>query len=216
MQQNGTTFFMSSSMAEHAENLIPEQQKGGQTNTESVETLASEQAARTFFEVVKNRLLNVNAWHDYAGKGTAAFQLTDPQGNEVQRTAQKGDHFKIDIPGPGTVTGDGFDWVQIEEIAEIHNEEEDSIAIRVRPTTNPNNERQDVAHFFTDEATSNFIVKREGDKVKAAVYGRNEKPNTAAEKVVDKARNTAVATGAVSGFSNLQWKSLVTGLLKRS
>ena len=87
--------------------------------------------------------------------------------------------------------------------------------MRVRPATNPNNDRQDVAHFFSDEATSNFMVKREGTTITAAVYGRNEKPNTGAEKAVDKARNTAVATGAVSGFSKLQWKSLVNGFLKK-
>jgi hypothetical protein len=130
------------------------------------------------------------------------------------RTAQKGDHFKIDIPGPGSVTGEGYDWVQIEEIVEERDEQSDSIAIRVRPASNPRNEKSDVAHFFTNAATSNFIVKREGTKVSAAVRGRNEKPNTEAEAVIDKARNTAVATGAITGFSNYQWKSLVTGLLK--
>lgn len=203
-------------MSNSTENIVPPQHEGGQTNTEAAETLPTENDAREFFEVVKNRLLNVNAWHDYAGKGTAEFQLTDAQGKEVERTAQKGDHFKIDIPGPGSVSGEGFDWVQIEEIAEEHNEEGDSIAIRVRPATDPQNDRPDVAHFFTSEATSNFVVTRKGTEVKAAVYGRNEKPNTEAETLVDKVRNTAVATGATSGFSNIQWKSLVTGLLQRT
>jgi hypothetical protein len=203
-------------MNESAENIVPQQHEGSQTNTEAVETLPTEADAREFFEVVKNRLLNVNGWHDYAGKGTADFQLTDAQGQEVERTAQKGDHFKIDIPGPGSVSGEGYDWVQIEEIVEVHNEESDSIGIRVRPATDPQNDKPDVAHFFTNAATSNFIVSRRGNEVKAAVYGRNEKPNTEAEAVVDKARNTAVATGATSGFSNLQWKSLVLGLLQRT
>lgn len=212
----GTTFFIFSRMSNSAENIVPPQNEGSQTNTEAVETLPTEADAREFFEVVKNRLLNVNSWHDYAGKGTADFQLTDAQGREVERTAQKGDHFKIDIPGPGSVSGEGYDWVQIEEIAEEHTEAEDSIAIRVRPASNPQNDKPDVAHFFTSAATSNFMVSRKGTEVKAAVYGRNEKPNTEAEAVVDKARNAAVATGATSGFSNIQWKSLVTGLLQRT
>lgn len=216
MHQKGTTFFILYRMSNSAENIVPPQQEGGQTNTEAVEVLPTESDAREFFGVVKNRLLNVNSWHDYAGKGTADFQLTDAQGQEVERTAQKGDHFKIDIPGPGSVSGEGFDWVQIEEIAEVHNEEGDSIAIRVRPATDPQNDKPDVAHFFTSEATSNFVVTRKGAEVKAAVYGRNEKPNTEAEALVDKVRNTAVATGATSGFSNIQWKSLVTGLLQRT
>jgi hypothetical protein len=201
-------------MSNKAENTVPEQHEGAETNTESVETFGNVEEAKAFYQVVRNRLVNVNAWHDYAGTGTADFQLTDASGNEVMRTAQKGDHFKIDIPGPGSVTGEGYDWVQIEEIVEERDEQSDSIAIRVRPASNPRNEKSDVAHFFTNAATSNFIVKREGTKVSAAVRGRNEKPNTEAEAVIDKARNTAVATGAITGFSNYQWKSLVTGLLK--
>src|SRR5687767_1827509 len=101
---------MLNTMNNNAENIVPQQQEGSETNTEAVETLPDRAAAIAFYEVVRNRLLNVNAWHDYAGKGTAAFQLTDGQGTEVARTAQKGDHFKIDIPGPGSVTGEGYDW----------------------------------------------------------------------------------------------------------
>jgi hypothetical protein len=133
----------------------------------------------------------------------------------VQRAAEKGDHFKIDIPGPGPVTGDGYDWVQVEAIEESEKEDEQSIAIRVRPATNPNNNRKDVAHFFSDDATSCFMVKREHNKVTAAVYGRNEKPNTKTETLTGKARNAAIASGAVTGFSKLQWKSLVNGLVKK-
>lgn len=202
-------------MERRPEDIVPEQQTGSESNTEAVEVLADSSSAKSFYTIVKNRLLNVNNWHYYAGKLTAAFKLTDARGKEVKRSVQKGDYFKIDIPGPGSTTGEGYDWVQIEAIEEQNREDTDSIVIRVRPASNPQNDRPDVAHFFSDEATSSFLVKREGNKVIAAVYGRNEKPNTDAGKVVDKARNAAVATGAVTAFSKLQWKSLVTGLLKR-
>lgn len=198
------------------QDIIPEQEGGVQTNTESAAELPSAEKAKDFYRIVKQRLLHVNNWHEIAGKLTADFQLTDEQGDEVKRSAEKGDHFRIDIPGPGPATGDGYDWVQIEEIEEKETEDEDYISIRVRPATNPKNDHPDVAHFFSDEATSCFIVKREGQKVTAGVYGRNEKPNTGAEKLVDKARNTAIASGAITGFSKLQWKSLVNGLVKRN
>jgi len=194
--------------------LIPENQSGTQTNTESSKLLDGKEKATAFYQIAKRRLLNVNQWHDLAGVATASFRLTDEKGNEVNRAAQKGDHFKIDIPGPGPVTGEGFDWVKIESIEEFENGDEEFTAIKVRPATNPLNERKDVAHFFSEEATSSFIVKLEDNKVIAGVYGRNEKANTASETVIDKARNTAVATGAITGFSKLQWKSLVNGLLK--
>ena len=199
----------------NAGDIIPEQQSGVKTNTESSVELASTEEAKFFYEKVKQRLLQVNEWHHWAGSLTANFQLTDKDGKELDRPAQKDDHFKIDIPGPGPATGDGYDWVQVEAIEESEKNEEQSIAMRVRPATNPNNNRKDVAHFFSDEATSCFVVKREGNTVTAAVYGRNEKPNTNTETTGDKARNAAIATGAITGFSKLQWKSLLNGLVKK-
>lgn len=189
--------------------LTPENEKGIQTNTESSREMETEQDAIQFFSTLKQRLVNVNGWHDIAGSATASFQLTDEKGREADRELRIGDHFRISIPGPGTVTGSGFDWVKVEKIED----NEDCLAIHVRPATNPLNEDESIAHFFGDDATSTFLVKREGNKVTAGVYGRNEQPNTEAEKTVDKIRNVAVATGAVAGFSKLQWKSLVNGLV---
>lgn len=193
------------------EELIPENKEGSQTNTESTAEFANEEEARKFFEVAKQRLLAVNQWQKLAGAATAAFQLTDENGNEVNRSPEKNDHFKIDVPGPGNISGEGHDWVKVEEVQES----EDTVAIMVRPATNPTNERKDIAHFFKVEATSSFMVKRKGIKVVAGVYGRNEQPNTAADKLVDKIRNTAIAAGAISGFSKLQWKQLVEGVVRK-
>lgn len=197
------------------ESVIPPQQSGAESDTLSTVTLPTPEEAKSFYSLVKDRLLHVNGWQSLAGAATARFQLTDAQGNDVDRTAQEGDYFKIDVPGPGPVTGDGYDWVQIEKIEEKNEGEEELIAIRVRPASNPNNSNKDVAHFFGPEATSNFIIAKKGLSVCAEVHGRNEKANTTAEKVVDKARNLAFAAGAVTGFSKLQWKSLVHGLLKK-
>jgi hypothetical protein len=192
-------------------NIIPEHTEGVETNTESSVELATEEEAKQFFGIVKQRLLDINHWHDLTGAGTVCFQLTDKKGNPVDRHAREGDHFKMDIPGPGSITGQGSDWVEIEAIEE----NEDCTGIRVRPATNPTNERKDVAHFFNEAATSSFVVKRENKKVTAGVYGRNEKPNTNTETLIDKIRNATMAAGAISGFSKLQWKSLVNGLIKK-
>lgn len=198
-------------MTQKEKELIPTNETGVETNTESYVDLEDQKQAETFYSTVKERLLSVNGWHSLAGTGTADFQLTDDKGNEIKRKPQPGDHFRISIPAPGTVTGQGYDWVRVEAIEE----EQDLTAIRVRPATNPQNERNDIAHFFSDEATSSFIVKKQGNRITAGVYGRNEKPNTDTEKVVDKLRNAAVATGAISGFSKIQWKSLVNGFVRK-
>lgn len=195
---------------------IPSQHAGAESNTEETVTLSGKAEAQQLYEVAKKRLLNVNDWEIICGAGSANFQLTDLEGNDVQRNAQPHDHFKIDIPGPGTVTGEGYDWVKIESVEEqpLHNGEA-AVVIRVRPATNPKGGGNDVAHFFRDDATSNFVVRLQGSMVTAAVYGRNEMPNTKAENPVDKARNTMVALSAVAGISKLQWKSLVKGLIKQ-
>jgi len=189
--------------------IIPENKEGVSTDTETELEFKTEEEAANFYSIVKQRLTNVNGWHELAGAATARFQLTDEHGNEVNRTVHPGDHFKISVPAPGTVAGDGYDCVHVEAVEEDKN----VTAIRVRPCPNPQTSKNEVAHFFNEAATSSFIVRREGTKVTAAVHGRNEKPNTDSETFTDKLRNAAVAIGAISGFSKLQWKSLVNGLM---
>lgn len=201
-------------MSKKDPDIIPENESGLQSNTESSKTFHDSRQAKEFYQIVKKRLLNVNGWQDLAGPATAKFQLTDEKGKDVDRIVKENDHFKIDIPGPGPLTGEGYDWVKIEAIETREGENEEFTAIKVRPATSPLNTKKDIAHFFNEEATSSFVVKREKNKVTAGVYGRNEKPNTGSETITDKVRNTAVATGAMSGFSKIQWKSLVNGILK--
>jgi len=193
---------------------VPEQEKGAQSNTESSREFRDEAAAMEFYEVLKQRLAHPATWHRHAGWATAEFELMDSKGTRLERAVARGDYFRIDIPGPGPAAGEGYDWVQVEAIEETAGEEGACFVIRVRPAPSPLNEARAVAHFFSDEATSSFVAKREGLTVTAAVYGRNEKPNTDTDTVGDKARNLAVAGGAISGFSKMQWKSLVTGLVK--
>jgi len=131
--------------------------------------------------------------------------------------AQVGDYFKIDILGPGSESGDGYDWVQIEAIEDHSNAsvKKESFGIRVRPAPNPEKDSNDkeTAHFFKDEATSNFIIERNGRTVSAEVHGRNEKPNTTAHKSLDKIRNTVIGSSAILGLSHIQWKKLVKGII---
>lgn len=199
------------------EDNIPAHEEGTAVNVEDSVVFDSEADAGDFFRGLKQRLLNVNAWHRLAGALSADFKLTDKGGNEVDREPQQGDYFKINIPAPGIQTGEGYDWVRVEEIVEKAEGANEFTSIRVRPTSSPVNAHTDVAHFYTDEATSNFIVKREGRTVTAGVYGRNEKPNVkAADNLVDKVRNAVVGTGGVTGFSKLQWTALVDGLLEKA
>lgn len=196
--------------------IVPHNQKGSKTDTAHTEEYETTSEAIEAYQQAKQRLLNISSWHTYAGNGTADFQLTDSLGNPVERLANEGDHFQINIPGPGSSTGDGYDWVQIQTIKgeAVSEKDLEFIAITVKPATNPNNEKQDIAHFFKDDASSTFVVQRQGLNVSAEVHGRNEQPNIEAEDLLDKARNLAVAAGAMLGFSNIQWRFLVRGLIE--
>jgi hypothetical protein len=197
--------------------LVPEQDKGGKTDTAHTIHFKKEQEAKNFFLVAKQRLQDVNRWHEIAGTFTAGFQLLDESGHEVSRLAKTGDYFQINIPAPGPGAGDGYDWVRVELMEEQagSSAEEEAFGLRVRPAAPPaNHGGEEVAHFFKDDATSSFLVERKGTAITAAVRGRNEVPNASSDKPLDMVRNAVVGIGAILGLSNPQWKSLVKGILK--
>jgi hypothetical protein len=196
--------------------IVPDQHTGKQIDTESSIQFDTTDEAQAFFKVAKSRLLNVNQWHELAGKALAVFHLTDENGVEINRTVKQGDHFKIDIPGPGSKSGEGYDWVHVESVVEETSQPTiESVGIRVRPAPNPQTNKEETAHFYSDQSTSNFIVTREGNTITASVYDRNTSTNPEAENITDRLRHSTVGAGAISIFSKIQWKSLVEGLLKR-
>ena len=202
---------------EKNDNMVPPQHVGKKLDTENEVNAPSEEEAKGLFQLATQRLLNVNEWDKICGPLSSVFRLTDNGGALKEGQPTPGDHFRIDVPGPGSKTGEGYDWVRVEAIDDHRNPNADSesVTIKVRPATNPRNSNNDTAHFLSEEATSSFRVAREGRVVRAEVHGRNEVPNTDAEKPIDKVRNAVVGTGAVAGMSNPQWKSLVNGLLEK-
>ena len=197
-------------------NTIPEQKEGSQSNIEESIEADNEEQAKKIFVQAKNRLLSVNCWKEISGDISASFTLTNEQGNRLTREAQPGDYLKIDIPGPGSKTGEGYDWVKVEAVENkpANSSSDEGCVMRVRPSANPTDNDDKVAHFFDENATSNFIVEREGRIVRAKIYGRNEKPNTDTHKPLDNLRNAVIGGTAASGLSFVQWKKLAKGLIE--
>ncbi|HYC29128.1 MAG TPA: hypothetical protein VEB42_09930 [Chitinophagaceae bacterium] len=200
---------------ENKPGIVPEHHTGKPIDTESSVVLDTQEDAKRFFETVKNRLQNVNRWHEIAGELSAQFQLVDSSGQEVNRTVQKGDYFRIDVPGPGSKSGEGYDWVRVEEIEDSSGQDSETFGIRVRPAEDPQNNKNDVAHFYSPESSSSFTVRRADTRVTAGVYDRNTKPNDEPDSVIDKIRDAVVGFLGVLSFSKIQWKALVKGLVKR-
>ena len=195
--------------------LIPQQREGRSIDVEESVGLNSPEEAAAFFDTVCSRLLDVNKWRDIAGKISADFKLVDRKGHEIDSRAKEGDFIRVDIPGPGPKAGDGYDWVEVEQIENIANGESRNLSLRVRPASSPLNDTPDIAHFYSPESTSTFTVTLQGNQIKAGVYDRNTKPNTSSDSLQDKVRDTAVGAAAVTAFSKIQWTNLAKGLLSQ-
>ncbi|MFI5452931.1 hypothetical protein ACHMWN_12330 [Pedobacter sp. UC225_61] len=195
--------------------LVPEQLHGSEMNARSETIVPNIEQAVTFYQLVKLRLFEVSNWDRVCGTSATTFQLTLPDGSPSFRL-EVGNLIRIDIPGPGTSAGDGYDWVRIEQIDKNEGAELDEwTGFTVRPCSNPFHPELGVAHFFSDVATSTFIVGRSGQTVWAEMHGRNEVPNGTTEKIFDGLRNAMVGWTAKVGLSYPQWKLLVDGLVKK-
>jgi hypothetical protein len=193
--------------------LIPNQYVGKEIEADASVELTSDSEGKAYYLDTKDRLLDVNNWHHIAGIISAEFQVVDNAGQDIDRHVQKGDFIRIDIPGPGSKAGDGYDWVFVEVLLEQNNEDVETIGFRVRPSQNPLGDNSDTAHFYSKEGTSNFIVMREGKKIISWIVDRNIKPNDQPSSLLDKIRDSAVGIGALSMFSKAQWQALAKGFV---
>lgn len=194
--------------------FVPENIEGKPVDIEYKVTEKDLLAAQTTYNRVCKRLLNPPVWKQLAGSLSAEFALFSPDNQPAERLIEKGDYLRIDIPGPGSKAGEGYDWVRVEALQDgVAANADESFGIKLRSSKNPANPGDGTAHFFTENASSTFIVKRQGLTVAMCYYGRNELPNTNNDSMVDKVRNSLVAAGALAGMSNLQWNALAKGLL---
>ena len=200
-------------MAQNSQ-AIPPQEEGQQVDIVETVKASNEEEAKLLFLQARERLLDINHWSVISEGISASFVLTDEHGKPKQGIPVAGDHFRIDIPGPGTLLGEGYDWVKVEMIDDNSAAEGKTewTIIKVRPSEDPAI-KKGVAHFLGEEATSSFIIRRKNDLILAEVHGRNEKPNTENESLTDAIRNAVVSRGAQAGLSKVQWEKLVKGIL---
>jgi hypothetical protein len=195
--------------------FVPPQHTGKAIHAEAHIDFDSIDKAKAFYETAKARLLDVNHWHEYAGLVSAVFQLFDEQGKETEEKVLKRNFIRVDIPGPGSAAGGGYDWVIVEEFKTMEDGYVDATGFRVRPCANPNGDSNIIAHFYDDSATSSFWVSRSVTRVSADIVDHNTKPNDDTSSLVDKIRDTPVAIAAIGMFSKAQWQNLVNGLVKQ-
>lgn len=198
---------------------VPKHTGGGYHDTESNKCFESKERALEEFDLLKRRFLNINRWKEYAGKGSASFRLYDIEGKPVERIPVQGDYIRIDIPGPGTMEAEGFDWVQVKKISNqfLKENEEENLLIECSPSVDPTQpDPVNIAHFYHKNATSTFMISRSVNCICACIYGRNERPNFKNAPMPDKLRNGLIAVSGMIGLSIIEWKALIEGLLNFS
>ena len=197
------------------EKIIPLQHPDDESETAYSIEKKTPKEARQLYAKAKANLLDVNHWHDFAGKGSADFQLTDEQGHPVTGILKKGYYFRINIRSTTTGT-DKYDWVKVEDIEEGHIDGvSDWTIVKIKPVEQSLPYSGELTHFFSASASSNFFVKRQRHKVTAAIFGRSEKPDAAIKGFWEKFRISIIGILRLIGFNRPQWKQLVKGILRK-
>lgn len=192
---------------------VPIQKSGSFHDTESEKHYDSPSIASEKFNILKERFFSINRWKSYSGGPLADFRLYNSNGNAIEQMPEIGDFIRIDIPGPGETESKGYDWVEIIYISHKETDESESYIMTCKPSKTPGiTANQHIAHFYSNAATSTFMIQKRGRTIKSGIYGRNEKPNLNA-RFIDTIRNVLIALGGMMGFSKIQWKSLTEGLL---
>jgi hypothetical protein len=144
------------------------------------------------------------------------FTLTNREGKLLKEEAKPGDYICINIPWSRQYNWQGqrLGAYRAHRRSFSSDDVMESFGMQVRPSPRPEDPvRSAIAHFFSRNATSSFIIERNGCIVNAEVHGRNEKPNIHTGRLLDNIRNAIAGTLAIAGFSKLQWSELVRGLV---
>ena len=194
---------------------IPAQLKGGSHNIVSMQCANSIGIAEAYFEQLQYRLKSVNEWDSFTEKVKAKFFLIDSKTAETTSELKVGNFIKIDIPGPGSPSGSGYDWTEIIEIQNgMENQDNPFFAFTLKPCPAPDSDVETVAHFYNKDSTNTFIVRRIGTCIYAEVHGRNQIENTSEGPILDIVRNKAIAIGSKFGFGSLNWIGFANALLE--
>ncbi|VTR50641.1 Uncharacterised protein [Sphingobacterium thalpophilum] len=194
-------------------NIIPEQKEGKKLDCFETVDFESTAAASHAFDTVCAHLARVNQWYELAEIPATTFQLTDRSGQPIDRPIQLHDYIRLDIPGPGLPSSDGYDWVTVVNIVDEGTEELKLYALTLKPCPDPRHpDNRDTAHFFEGVSSSTFLIEQRRNSILIQYAGRNEIVNVENSHLTDNIRNFIIGLGAKVGASYPQWKSLVKGL----
>ncbi|APU97562.1 hypothetical protein K2F45_13940 [Sphingobacterium siyangense] len=194
-------------------NIIPEQKEGKQLDCfESLE-FPSEAIADLAYTSAINNLRKVNHWYELAQIPSTVFQLTTGYGTPIDRLLELHDYIRLDIPGPGLPSSNGYDWVNVVSLISDKTDDYRVFAITLKPCPDPSHPGdKNTAHFFEGISSSTFLIEQRRNSILFQYAGRNEIINVDNENISDNVRNYVIGLAAKIGASYPQWKSLLKGM----
>ena len=195
--------------------LVPEHNEGFEKDIAHDVVAKTIEDAEDWFVDAKERMLDINNWEKYAPSITVEFRLSDGHGKGMKRSARRGDHIRIDIPGNNNVATGGFDWATIEamEYDDYPDEGMETFAIRIRPSEHPQHKEGDTPQLFPgNDASGTVVIARRGNKLQAAYHGRNELAGSYAG-CKDGSDDDEHTSGWL-GITDKQWAELMKGMLR--
>lgn len=197
-------------------NIIPEQKEGKKLDCFESVDFESAAMADLAFETVCTYLLDVNYWYELAKIPATTFQLTDSNGFPIDRPLALHDYIRLNIPGPGLPSSEGYDWVNVVNITQDVTTEYKLLALTLKPCPDPRHpDNKDTSHFFEGISSSTFLVEHRRNSILIQYAGRNEIINVENHGLGDNIRNLIIGLAAKIGASYPQWKLLVKGLADR-
>ncbi len=180
---------------------------------DTVSMYCPETDARAAYLRVTEKLYAINEWKGLSDTMKTEFLLCDAVGQAVSRKPVVGDCIRIDLPGPGSPSGGGYDWVAIIAMEEETDGDQPYASLTIAPCPNPQEPGKEVAHFYARGATNTFVVRRISTCIQAEVHGRNERANTSEPPLLDRMRNEAIALAGKMGLSKIQWQDWTDGMV---
>ncbi len=192
------------------ERSIPVQQQGIKKEFTSARRFTTLADAQLCYATAVSRLMNVNHWHELTAM-RSTFRIMSKNFKQQKRRAKLNDFIAIGIPAPENPDGAGFDWVRVVNLKFLTGRRKEQCLLTLQPC--PMQGAENTAHFFSEGASSSFLLTRSGNIVTSAYYGRNELPNMDTSGVKETVRNIAIAAGAMLGFSDAIWGPLTVSFI---
>lgn len=172
--------------------------------------------AIVLFKNAKDRLLDINNWHQLCHNKKAGFELSDKKGLKISEKQIPEVGNTIRISSPLSDSAVDYNWARIEGFETEKNllTDKEVFGFKIRPICQPEELENGITYTYTSASTVTFLIIRKGRMVTALEIEKTEAElSRYTLPVIAKRFISDLSTRM--GFSKPQWHSLITGVLTK-